>query len=222
MDEIGELPPQAQVRLLHVLQNQVFERVGGTRPIKIDTRVISATHRDLQEMIVSKQFREDLWFRLNVFPIQIPPLRDRMEDIPALLNYFIEKKKKELRIDTDVVLAPGSLENLMAYHWPGNVRELINVIERAMIQHDNGCIVIKPLDAFNSNDVPSGKAGLRLKNPIDKAWNLDDAMRIHIERALKMCNGKISGPGGVAELLEVLPNTLRKRMDKLNISYRKK
>jgi transcriptional regulator with GAF, ATPase, and Fis domain len=144
LDEIGELPPQAQVRLLHVLQNKLIERVGGTTSLEVDIRVISATHRHLREMVTTGQFREDLWFRLNVFPLQIPPLRERIEDIPALLNYFIEKKKRELKLDISVKLNPGSLENLMAYDWPGNVRELINVVERAMIQHHNGMVSFEP------------------------------------------------------------------------------
>jgi transcriptional regulator with GAF, ATPase, and Fis domain len=135
LDEIGELPPPAQIRLLRVLQNKEIERVGGTKPITVDIRVIASTHRDLQQMVRENQFREDLWFRLNVFPITIPPLRDRKPDIPDLVHHFVERKADELMFQASPSFSNDTLESLMSYNWPGNVRELENMVERALIQN---------------------------------------------------------------------------------------
>lgn len=144
LDEIAELPPPAQVRLLRVLQSKEIERVGGSKTIDVDIRIIAATHRNLEEMIRSERFREDLWFRLNVFPIIIPPLRQRKEDIPSLVNHFIEQKSIDMKLTNIPKLAYGAIEQLMSYDWPGNVRELENVIERTLILDRTG-----PLD-FNN------------------------------------------------------------------------
>jgi transcriptional regulator with GAF, ATPase, and Fis domain len=133
LDEIGELPLAVQVRLLRVLQQHEIQRVGGTQMIPVNIRLICATHRNLEEMVQFGQFRKDLWFRINVFPIRVPPLRERSVDIPALVVYFIERKMKELGLKNKPRLAPGAIERLQAYHWPGNVRELENVVERALI-----------------------------------------------------------------------------------------
>ncbi len=135
LDEIGELPLSAQVRLLRILQTKEVERVGGTVPVPVDVRIMSATHRNLEDMVEKGKFREDLWFRLNVFPIVIPPLRHRKEDIPDLAHYLIERKSKELKIKAFQPFLPRDLERLKEYHWPGNVRELANVVERALIQN---------------------------------------------------------------------------------------
>jgi len=135
LDEIGELPLSAQVRLLRILQTKEVERVGGTVPVPVDVRIMSATHRNLEDMVEKGKFREDLWFRLNVFPIVIPPLRHRKEDIPALAHYLIERKSKELKIKAFQPFLPRDLERLKEYQWPGNVRELANVVERALIQN---------------------------------------------------------------------------------------
>jgi transcriptional regulator with GAF, ATPase, and Fis domain len=135
LDEIGEMPLDAQVRLLRVLQHREIERVGGANRIPVDIRVIAATNKDLPALVQQGRFREDLWFRLNVFPIAIPPLRERSADIPALVQHFIERKAGELKIGETPQLAPGAIDDLMAYVWPGNVRELENVIERSMILH---------------------------------------------------------------------------------------
>jgi transcriptional regulator with GAF, ATPase, and Fis domain len=132
-DEIGDLPPQAQVRLLRVLQNHKIERLGGSRRIPLDIRVIAATNKDLEEMIAARQFRQDLWFRLNVFPIQIPPLRNRKEDVPALVRHFVAKKAAEFKLPAIPKIAPGAIDRLLAYDWPGNVRELENIVERSLI-----------------------------------------------------------------------------------------
>jgi hydrogenase-4 transcriptional activator len=216
LDEIGELPPQAQVRLLHVLQKKEIERVGGTSSIPVDIRIISATHRNLEEMIASGRFREDLWFRLNVFPIMIPPLRRRKEDIPALVHHLIDRKSTELKLTQRPVLVPGAIDRLIAYDWPGNVRELENMIERALIQHQGGVLsfeTLLPLAVSGGREV--GEEARR--NQV--LSSLDEINARHIRRALEMAGGKINGPGGVAQILGVHPNTLRKRMNKLGIPY---
>ncbi len=218
LDEIGELPPQAQVRLLNVLQSKVIERVGGTQSVPVDIRIISATHRNLEEMTESGLFREDLWFRLNVFPIIIPPLRQRKDDIPALTHYFIEKKSIDLKIHEKPTLEKGALEMLMAYHWPGNVRELENMIERALIRHENGPLIIEDLIRKDKND----DAAIESVQDGGKLLSLDDANRVHIKRAIEVAGGKINGSGGAAELLSIHHNTLRRRMDKLKIPYKRK
>ena len=133
LDEVGELPLQAQVRLLRVLQQHEIERVGGSQTIPVDVRIITATHKNLEEMVRIGQFREDLWFRLNVFPIIIPPLHQRTIDIPALVDYFLEQKSMDMKIRKLPSLAPGAIEKLLTYDWPGNVRELEYLVERTLI-----------------------------------------------------------------------------------------
>ena len=220
LDEIGELPPQAQVRLLRVLQNREIERVGGSRPISLNIRVIAATHRNLESMVAENRFREDLWFRLNVFPIIIPPLRQRKEDIPALTRHFVARKSTELGILSPPAIAPGALQRLMNYAWPGNVRELENLVERELIRHKSGQLLFDFVFPTESN---SEVVNLQEEGVGNHAsLNLDDLMSLHISRVLKMTKGKIHGPGGAAELLGLEPNTLRARMDKLGIKYRRK
>ena len=138
LDEIGELPIAAQIRLLRVIQTKEFERVGGAETVKVDVRIIAATHRNLEKMVEAGTFREDLWFRLSVFPVVIPPLRDRKPDIPALVNHFIEKKCHDMKLSYRPVPAPGAMERLLTYHWPGNVRELENIVEREIIHNYSG------------------------------------------------------------------------------------
>ena len=133
MDEIGELNKSTQVKLLRVLQDKEFERIGGAQTIKANVRVIAATHRNLEQMVEKGEFREDLWYRLNVFPVHIPPLRERKQDIPELTNFFVRRKVKEMNLVEIPTIEPGSIDQLMAYHWPGNIRELQNIIERAII-----------------------------------------------------------------------------------------
>jgi hydrogenase-4 transcriptional activator len=216
LDEIGELPPQAQVRLLRVLQNLEIERVGGSRAIAVDIRVIAATHRNLESMISANRFREDLWFRLNVFPVILPPLRQRKEDIPALARHFLAQKSRELGIAIPPVIAPGALERLMNYTWPGNVREMENLVEREIIRHRGGQLTFGSL-------LPTEKDGQasrgREVNGVPVPLNLGEAMAMHITTVLNMTGGKVHGPGGAAELLGVNANTLRGRMGKLGIKF---
>jgi transcriptional regulator with GAF, ATPase, and Fis domain len=215
LDEIGELPLQAQVRLLKVLQSKEIERVGGVKAIPLDIRIIAATNRNLEEMIKNNLFREDLWFRLNVFPIWIPPLRERQSDIPALLQHFISLKSRELKLQAIPVVSPGGIDILMNYHWPGNVRELQNVIERALILHPTGPLTFEHLNLSRQEELSESQG-----QTVD-ATNLDVIMSRHIRRVLSITNGKIHGQGGAAELLGINSSTLRNRMNKLRISYRK-
>ncbi len=211
LDEIGELPLQAQTRLLRVLQNKEIERLGGVDTISLDIRVIAATNRKLEEMVNSGDFREDLWFRLNVFPIMVPPLRERMVDIAALIQHFIDLKVKELKLPSVPSLAPGAIDQLLDYDWPGNVRELQNIIERALIISPQG-----PLSFEHLKRTPS-RSARTADYSVGGSYNLDDVIRQHIRGVLKMTNGKISGSGGAAALLCVNPSTLRNRIKKLGI-----
>ena len=216
LDEIGELPPQAQVRMLRVLEEKEIERVGGSKPISVDTRIIAATHRNLEEMVQTDEFRKDLWFRLNVFPIVIPPLRARKEDIPALLRHFIKRKSGQLRLHSPGSIAPGEIEVLLAYDWPGNVRELENLVERALILHHDG-----PL---RFSHLMPGAREVRNRSFNETAINmtsqkLDDVVRSHIEQVLKSVDGRVHGDGGAADLLGINPSTLRNKMNKLGIRY---
>jgi transcriptional regulator with GAF, ATPase, and Fis domain len=216
LDEIGELPPPAQVRLLRVLQSKEIERVGGVKTISLDIRIIAATNRNLEEMVKSRQFREDLWFRLNVFPILVPPLRHRKSDIPSLVQHFIVRKAKELKITATPLLADGAIDTLMTYHWPGNVRELENVIERAMILHNDNPL---RFDELGLSSIESTKTIADV--PAEETLELDTIIKNHIQHVLKLTKGKIHGPGGAGEVLGVNPDTLRYRMKKLGIRFRK-
>jgi transcriptional regulator with GAF, ATPase, and Fis domain len=216
LDEIGELPPWAQIRLLRVLQTQEIERVGGSPPIKLDIRVIAATHRDLKTMVDDGRFREDLWFRISAFPIHIPPLRHRPGDIPLLVAHLIEKKSMEFGI-LPPQIAPGALRRLMRHTWPGNVRELENTVERVLIQHRQG-----PIHFHRALEKEVGAhSALSLEN--DRTIRaLDDVVRGHIVMALRLSKGKVNGPDGAAAYLDIHPNTLRKRMQKLGIAFGRK
>ena len=164
-------------------------------------------------MVEQRTFREDLWFRLNVFPIMIPPLRHRREDIPAFVHYFVEKKAWELKMREVPVLAPGASEALMDYSFPGNVRELQNLVERALIQYDGGDLRIYP-DEARGGGMSGEPAG-----PLPLDLNLDGLVARHLRQVLIRTRGRINGPSGAAELLGIHPNTLRKRLDKLGILH---
>ncbi len=220
LDEIGELPAEAQVRLLRVLQDHTLERVGGHRPIPVDVRIVAATHRDLQALIAEGRFREDLWYRIAVFPIHLPPLRDRVEDISALANHFA--LRAATRFGTPPRLpTPEDLELLASYPWPGNVRELIAVVERAAILGSGA-----RLEVNTALGVAPGAPGGAVTRPeavstAESFPSLDRAMARHIEAALARTRGKIEGPGGAAELLDINPHTLRARMRRLGVDRRR-
>jgi transcriptional regulator with GAF, ATPase, and Fis domain len=221
LDEIGELSPAAQVKLLRVIQQKEIERIGGTASIPVDVRIITATHRNLEEMIYAGRFREDLWFRLNIFPIVIPPLRQRKEDIPALVHHFVTKKSRELKVHSPPPVTPESIERLKAHHWPGNIRELENLVERALIQH-RGLKETVPLDfehfVFSAEENKSRSSS----DGAQEILPLSDAMITHIRKALTLTSGKVHGNDGAAHLLRINPNTLRSKMRKLGISSGRK
>lgn len=222
LDEIGELPAAAQVRLLRVLQDGVFERVGGEKTISVDVRIIAATHRDLPTMVDQGRFREDLWFRLSVFPIRIPTLRDRLEDIGDLASYFAARAGRRLG-GLPLQVSSDDVDLLRNYPWPGNVRELAAVIERAAILGNGRSLAIKAAMGMHerrqedrSDAYPAAAA--RSASP-SAAASLEGAMRDHITSVLKKAGGRIEGPGGAADLLAINPHTLRSRMRKLGIDW---
>lgn len=222
LDEIAELTPQAQVRLLRVLQHKEIDRVGGTETIPVDVRIITATNRNLEKMVRSGDFREDLWYRVNIFPIMIPPLRQRKEDIPALVHHFVEKKSRELRIHTPPSIPSAGVERLKAHNWPGNVRELENLIERELIRirgmGEGGLLTFEKFDHLTESIEPDDS----FSEHNYSISSLDDVVSRHIRNTLEITNGKIYGKGGAAELLKINPETLRTRMRKLGIPYGRK
>jgi transcriptional regulator with GAF, ATPase, and Fis domain len=221
LDEIGELPPQAQVRLLRVIQEKEIERVGGTKPITTDIRIIASTHRDLEEMVNVRQFREDLWFRLNVFPIRIPPLRERKQDIQGLVNHFVKRKSSKENFQASPEITAEVIDRFKTYHWPGNVRELENVVERALIQNCGLADSVPPL--VKTSALAQSKTCLLPETGRNNEFStLDDAISMHIRRALEMTDGKIYGRDGAAELLGINPSTLRSRMKKLSIPFKRR
>jgi len=203
LDEIGELPFSLQPKLLRVLQEGEFERIGGNKTIKVDVRLISATNRDLEKMIEEKKFRSDLYYRLNIFPVEIEPLRKRVSDIPLLVNYFVDKHAKKLN-KGNLRIQKDQLVVLEKYSWPGNVRELENVIERVIISATG-----KNLNFDRS---------FFSKKPQDIALQpLHEMEKMYILKVLKSVNWSISGENGAASILKLHPNTLRSKMEKLGI-----
>jgi hydrogenase-4 transcriptional activator len=218
LDEIGELPLEAQVRLLRVLQDHTLERVGGHRPVSVDVRIVAATHRDLRGLIAEDRFREDLWYRIAVFPIDLPPLRDHVEDVPALANHFALRAATRFGTPPRI---PSSedLALLVGYGWPGNVRELIAVIERAVILGNGTRLEVAK--ALGAAPAPTANARSALAVADEPFATLDQAVAHHIEAALARTRGQIEGRGGAAELLGVNPHTLRARMRKLGLDWRR-
>ncbi|MGI2260087.1 sigma-54 interaction domain-containing protein [Shewanella sp. GXUN23E] len=220
LDEIGELPLSAQVRLLRVLQNSTITRVGGHEQVELDIRIIAATHRDLQHMVQDGQFRQDLWYRLAIFPIQIPPLRQRTGDIPLLAQFALERLAAKFGL-THLPRIPSEQLSLLSRHsWPGNVREMLNVIERAVIQNPEGPLDFNFLMPSQAEEVTCHNQRVIIdpSRAGDKLVPLDVMMQKYISHALKVCGGKIYGAGGAAEMLAINPNTLRSKMKKLGIS----
>jgi transcriptional regulator with GAF, ATPase, and Fis domain len=205
LDEIGEMPLELQAKLLRVLQEGEFERLGSPRTIKVDARVIASTARDLKAEIRSNRFREDLFYRLNVFPITMPPLRMRRDDIPELVRYFVEKYAR--KIGRPIKSIPKAVtKSLQEYSWPGNVRELEHVIERAVITSTG--TVLRLADAFEPGAVSPKE---------EPVGDLAAMERNHILKVLQNTRWKINGQGGAAAVLKLHPNTLRFRMKKLGI-----
>ena len=208
LDEIGDLPLELQPKLLRVLQEHAFERLGSSRTVHVNVRVVAATHRDLLALVHQQQFRADLYYRLHVFPLTVPPLRERREDIPLLVRHFAQQYAHELHKDS-VHIPAEAMEALVRYDWPGNVRELQNVIERAMILSSNG--VLCP-------QVPVRSPGAHSAAPVSpRSETLDDAMRAHIVDVLRSTNWVVGGPHGAATRLGVKRTTLAARMEKLGI-----
>jgi formate hydrogenlyase transcriptional activator len=205
LDEIGELPPGMQPKLLRVLQNGEFERVGGQKTIKVDVRILAATNRNLLDEINHGNFREDLYYRLNVFPITIPALRNRKEDLPDLIHYFISSMSKEYKKTLEQI-STADLQLLLGHRWPGNIRELKNVIERAVIVSEGRVLKLDWWhDGETTTDSTSNQA-------------LEQVERVHIITVLEQCRWKINGDNGAAEILNMHPNTLRSKMKRLRIA----
>ncbi len=216
LDELGELPPAAQVRLLRVLQDGTFERVGGQRVLTVDVRIVGATHRDMRALLTSGAFREDLWYRVSVFPIHLPPLRARRQDIAPLVHHFASRAGERLH-GVPLVPTPADIQVLEAYDWPGNVRELAAVIERAAILGDGRRLDVKTaLGVLPPPDRPVAPVP-READPA--AGTLEATAREAIEEALERTRGRIEGPYGAARILGINPHTLRSRMRKMGIHW---
>jgi transcriptional regulator with GAF, ATPase, and Fis domain len=211
LDETGELPLETQTKLLRVLQEQEFERVGGSQTLKVDVRVIAATNRDLEAEVRRGSFRADLFYRLNVFPIEIPPLRDRKDDIPLLAGYFVRKFSQRMGKKIQSV-SRAVYEQLHQYDWPGNVRELANLLERAVILCQSDVLQPKHLAVNRSKQVSAGP---------EEIPTLEEAERRLILRALEQTGGILSGPNGAAQILGLNRSTLWSRMRKLGIELPK-
>ena len=206
LDEVGEIPPELQVKLLRVLQEQEFERLGSTRTIRVSVRIVAATNRDLRHMVEEQKFRSDLYYRLNVFPITVPPLRERAEDIPMLVRHFAQKfaQRMKKRIET---IPSESMRALQNYAWPGNVRELENFVERAVILSSNSDLFVPIAELKRPSSTPNGSV-----------VTLEDAEREHILKALRDAQWTIGGPAGAAAKLGMKRTTLQSKMQKLGIT----
>jgi PAS domain S-box-containing protein len=228
LDEIGELPAEAQVKLLRVLQEREFDRIGGSAPVRVDVRVIAATNRDLLQEVRGKRFREDLYYRLNVFPVQLPPLRDRADDIPLLAHFLIKKFAARIgkRLDD---IGPETMRRLQEYSWPGNVRELENVLERAIILMTGPKLDIAPgvLPTPWVSSIEGSRNSAAVLNHFTPSTaqdcarqapaSLEAVERNHILDVLRQSNWVVTGPRGAAKLLGINPSTLRNRIKKLGI-----
>jgi formate hydrogenlyase transcriptional activator len=218
LDEVGEIPPELQPKLLRVLQEREFERLGSTRPIRTDVRLIAATNRDLAAMVQEQKFRSDLFFRLNVFPVELPPLRERPEDIPLLVRHFAEEFSRRMTRTIETISAE-TMNALCQYRWPGNIRELQNVIERSVIL-SSGASLNVPVAELRSRTMPAPADDTMQAKPTRRApvrSILAEVDRNQIARALKETNGRVGGPGGAAARLGLKRTTFITRMKKLGI-----
>jgi transcriptional regulator with GAF, ATPase, and Fis domain len=223
LDEIGELPPETQVKLLRVLQEREFEPVGSSKTIRVDVRIIAATNRDLAAEVRAGRFRSDLFFRLNVVPLTVPPLRQRPEDIPLLVAYFVARFAKKFGRKIDGV-SRSTMERLVTYPWHGNIRELQNIIERAVVLSNTSTLTIDP-EMLAGGDEQGPETTAPPLPHVDQAASgatafisLEEAERQHIARVLQQTRGVIEGPAGAARILNLNPNTLRSRMKKLGVT----
>ena len=212
LDEVGDIPPELQPKLLRVLQEQEFERLGSTRTTRVDARLVTATNVDLAEKVTDKQFRDDLYYRLNVFPITIPPLRERREDIPLLVRHFVQKYGRRMKKRIDAI-PTSAMKALSEYYWPGNIRELENFIERAVILSDGSELQPPLAELAKQKEVSSALVG-----SASHATTLDEAEREHILQALKGTRWVIGGTAGAAARLGMKRTTLQCRMKKLGIA----
>jgi DNA-binding NtrC family response regulator len=210
LDEIGDIPLELQPKLLRVLQEREIERLGSTRTKKVDVRVVAATHRSLEEMIVQNLFRLDLYYRLNVFPIHIPPLRDRPEDIPLLVRHFVRQFAQQMHKTIEGV-SSETMEALLRYPWPGNIRQLQNVIERSVIVHDKGALSVKP-SWLDRECFPT-----ELPTPLPFRRSVMEEREV-IAAALAETRGRVSGPSGAAAKLGIPPSTLESKIRSMNIN----
>ena len=235
LDEVGELPLETQVKLLRVLQEQEFEPIGSSRTVKVDVRIIAATNRDLSAAVAEGRFRRDLYYRLNVFPIRVPPLRERIADVPLLMSFFLQRFAKKLGKPVKKV-SEETVRSLTGYPWPGNIRELQNVIERAILLSPGETLVLAPdfgpapeKYTGRREEMPAGvrnpKSEIRNRETLattpatdgDGGASLENIERRHIESVLSQSNWMIEGERGAARVLNLNPSTLRSRKQKLGI-----
>ena len=210
LDEIGDIPLELQPKLLRVLQEREYERLGATQTKAVNLRVVAATHRDLKEMIHQGQFRSDLYYRLNVFPIFIPPLRERAEDIPLLIRHFVRHFSEQMKKSIDAISAE-TMEALVQYPWPGNIRELQNIIERAVVLYDRGKLTVKR--SWLNSECPVSESPARSSFVLSSMRDRDT-----IGAALARTRGRVSGPSGAAAMLGIPPSTLESRIRSMNIN----
>ena len=220
LDEIGELTPAVQIRLLRILQDGIVQRVGSERDVSVDVRIIAATHRDLPTMVQQGRFREDLWYRLAVFPVILPPLRERGEDIPVLARHFVQRAANRLGVPVPP-LSEADIRRLQAYRWPGNARELGAVLERAVILGRGAAL---DLETALGAGQPSAARDAGMPGAVhtedEASPSLDDAVAAHLRQALRSTHGRVDGPHGAARLLKLNTSTLRAKLRKLGIDPR--